>query len=210
MQDTNTNANIEASGLSLGPITNNEVPNATPHHRQYILYKDAKLRLLTPNFQAEGLKIKENGPNNRSLLVPVAPWLRSQLNVVESFARENVNFPSKFLSSGERTVYKPLWNGDMMYIQISNYCQMFRQAPMSNQCDAINLDTPLGRGTYNVTIEVPYVYIGPHKKGENFSLNLRVVQVLFMPEELPVAISTKTPKAKGRRRKNAGEDQEAS
>ena len=210
MQATNTNPNIEASGLSLGPITNHEVPDATPHYRQHILYKDAKLRLLTPNFQAEGLKIKEHGPNNRSLLVPVAPWLRSQFDVVESFARENVNFPSKFLPSGERTVYKPLYRGDMMYIQISNWCQMFRQAPTSNQCDAINIDTPLGRGTYNVTIEVPYAYIGPHKNGENFSLNLRVIQIYYMPEELPAAISTKTSKAKGRRRKNAGEDQEAS
>ena len=38
----------------------------------------------------------------------------------------------------------------------------------------------LGQGTYSITIEVPYIYIGPHKRGEDCSLLLRVVQIVYI------------------------------
>lgn len=189
----------------MSKATKYEVANSTPHHRQYLSYQNGKLQLLTPNFQSQGLKLKENG-SDFSVLVPVLPWLRNQLNMVETFAERNVSFTSHTLSTNDTLIYKPLWGGDMVYVQVSRWCQIFRKNLETGTYDIVDLKTSLGRGTYSITIEVPHVYIGPHKNGENYSLSTRVVQITFEPETPPPpSFSFKTVEKRGRPRKNAAQ-----
>ena len=91
-------------------------------------------------------------------------------------------------------IYKPIWPGDMMYIQVSKWCHIFRKNVQTNHFDTLDFKTPLERGMYNITIEVPHVYIGPHKNGENYSLSMRIVQIVYEPETPPPPpFSFKTP-----------------
>ena len=177
---------------------------AVPHCRQFICYENSKLQLLTPTFHSTGLKVVQNA-DDYSALIPIDNWLRQQFNVIESFVQQNVD-----RSQSGSSVYKPLWSGDMMYIRMSRWCNVFRRSGEPNRYDSIDMKTPLGKGTFSITIEVPYIYIGPHKNGENFSITLRVTQIVFNPEPIaPLTFHFKEPEPKGRRRKNAASAKEA-
>ena len=103
----------------------------------------------------------------------------------------------------------------MMYIRVAKWCQIFKKNTESGQYETADIKA-LGRGTYNVTIEVPYIFIGPHKNGEDYSLTLRLVQIAFDPEvedkarltAIPI-IPSKASTAKGRRRKHVSQTEEA-
>ena len=122
--------------------------------------------------------MKEHGTNH-SALIPIDAWIRQQLNVAEKFATQNVANLS--VDPTQNMIYKRLWDGDMMFIRVASWCQIFRKNTESGQYEAVDLKA-LGRGTYNITIEVPYIFIGPHKNGEDFSLTLRIIQIAFDPE----------------------------
>ena len=155
--------------------------------------------------------LKENGPDF-SILIPIEPWLRQQLNTAETFVQQHLkNQPTGPI---ENLIYKPLWAGDMMYVRMANWCQIFKQNRETGQYSSTDLHS-LGRGNYNITIELPYIYIGPHKNGETVSLTTRIVQITFEPENVqkvaqpaPVTIPIKTSVAKGRRRKHVAKNQE--
>ena len=154
--------------------------------------------------------MKEHGTNH-SALIPIDAWIRQQLNVAEKFATQNVANHSA--DPTQNMIYKRLWDGDMMFIRVASWCQIFRKNTESGQYEAVDLKA-LGRGTYNITIEVPYIFIGPHKNGEDFSLTLRIIQIAFDPEvedkARPVAVPltpSKAPTAKGRRRKTTSKTQ---
>lgn len=117
-------------------------------------------------------------------------------------------------------VYKPIWQGDMMYVRVSTWCQIFRQTAVKGQFDSVDIKSLTGHGSYNITIEVPYIYIGPHKNGENYSLSMRVIQIVCEPAvESPIQFHFKSPElkpeelkkleTKGRRRKNTQKTQDA-
>ncbi len=148
---------------------------------------------------------------DHSILIPVVPWLRQQLNAIETFAQANADVSKLNLPAGKKATYKPLWKGDMMYIRVSRWCQIFKQNLETGEFDSVDISTRFGQGTYSVMIEVPYIYLGPHRKGENFSLTIRVEQVVYMPDKpRPNFIAFKTPEVKGgRRRKNAAQNSEA-
>ena len=154
--------------------------------------------------------MRQHGANH-SALITIDTWMRQQLNVTEKFATQNVANLS--VDPTKNMIYKRLWDGDRMYIGVAPWCQILRKKSESGQYETVDINA-LGRGTYTVTIEVPYIFIGPHKNGEDFSLTLRIIQITFDPEvenkASPVAIPivpSKAPIAKGRRRKNAPKTQ---
>ena len=200
----NSEPTINPAKLSLDPVSKYEVANITPHYRQYFKYQNGKLQLLTPNFQCETLTVKERKPSDFSVLLPVGPWLRDQLNVIETFTRENVDTERLSTVLGSNSlVYKPLWTGNTMFVRVSMWCQVFRQDLETGRYDSVDIKTPLGKGTYNMTLSMPYVYIGPHKNGEDFSISTHVDQIVFIPEATrPTIMSFKAPETKGRRRKS--------
>lgn len=152
---------------------------------------------------------KANAGSQFSVLVPVEPWLRDQLNIIEDFAKQNANVGNFIMSSMNALSYKPLWPGQRMYIRVSQWCTILRRNIETGKYDSVKLDTPLGPGTYNLTIEVPYIYIGTHKSGEDFSLSLRITQIVFEPEsERSVLIRQNEPQGDGHHYNNVARLQE--
>ena len=92
-----------------------------------------------------------------------------------------------------------------MFISASRWCSVFQLNKETGNYDPITIkEAQFGRGRYSVTVEIPYVYIGPHKCGENFSLTTRVVQIVYDPAtEKALDIPFKVPEGKGRRKKKA-------
>ena len=199
----NQHPNIDAANLSLSQVTKYEVSGNTPHHRQYIRYQNGRLQLLTPKFNSYGLRLNANG-DDYSVLIPVDPWLRQQFNVTETFMRKHLADQTE--APLQNVVYKPLWDGNMMYVRVARWCQIYQQNMETQEYAVVDLKS-LGRGNYNVTIEVPYLFIGPHKNGEGCSLTVRIVQIVFEPDSQkpvmppPATIPVKAAGARGRRRK---------
>ena len=201
---------INPSHLSLSQPSPKEVrASGCRTYRQYLSCNKNKLVLQTPDFQHRGLAIRTNN-TLRSVCIPVEPWLRSQLDEIEKFVKDNVKIPNDVVESmGDPPKYKSLWSGENMYITISQWCSFFRGSDRGYE--QLPADSHFGDGTYNINIEVPYVYIGPHKDGSSFSLTLRVVQIVYKPNLIALtpcsnlqvegADATKTKKAKRSRKK---------
>ena len=199
----NQHPNIDAANLSLSQVTKYEVSGNAPHHRQFIRYQNGRLQLLTPNFHSFGLRLNANG-DDYSVLVPIDPWLRQQFNVTETFMRKHIAEQTE--GPLHNAVYKPLWDGNMMYVRVARWCQIYQQNMETGQYSVVDLKS-LGRGTYNITIEVSYLFIGPHKNGEDCSLTVRIIQITCQPDSQkpvmppPDTIPVKPAGARGRRRK---------
>ena len=110
-----TTPNVNEADLSLSSTTKYEVTNQAPHLRQYVSYQGGKLQLRIPEFYLDGLKRKEYR-GLISVLVPTESWLRTQLDVIEKFVQENVNYTKNLIGAQtKKIVYKPLWKGESMY-----------------------------------------------------------------------------------------------
>jgi hypothetical protein len=174
---------IDPALLSLTAATKYEAGDTT-HYRQFITYQKQKIQLLTQGFYSEGGLHRRGDVNNLAVLIPVNEWLRKQLNVIEQHVQENVTFV-KDLPSPNNLVYRPLWGGDFTYLRMAKWCNIFQQDVVTGKFEPKPINTPLGRGYYSVTIEVPYVYIGAHKNGKDYSLSLSVVQIIYKPAVQP-------------------------
>jgi len=146
--------------------------------------------LLTPNFLSDGLKCRTIGDDDVSISVPIVPWLRCQLDTVEKYVKENVSIPSNSRIENASPKYKPLWPCETMFVNVSRWCTVFVRNAETNTVKSVSLkDANFGYGSYSITIDVAYIYIGPHKMGEDFSLTLRVVQIAYEPLTKPANIS---------------------
>lgn len=145
------------------------------------------------------MKFKEN-QHGTSLLIPVEPWLRAQLDIIEHFAQQNVDV-SCLSQSTKAISYKPLWRGSTMYISIAPWCCFSQQNLETGHFDSVERMALNQKGSFNITVEVPYIYLGPHKNGENVSLSMDIVQVVFQPKALPIApFKLKASEKRGRPR----------
>ena len=145
-----------------------------------MLYNNQKLIIQTPSFQQNGLIFRAT-KGRRAIITPIDVWLRSQFNELENFVKANVKVPDDVVKVVGDSKYKPLWDRERMCISVSQWCSYYRETGSDGGFEQIPADSHFGDGTYNISIEVPYVYIGPHKDGFSFSLTLRIVQVVFKP-----------------------------
>ena len=152
------------------------------HYRQYIRYRGSKLILSTSLYEAEGLFMTSTNGSMKSTSVAINPILRATLNTVENFAAHNVSLPADAVFPSQTgSLYKPLWPSEWMKISISNWCNFLRLNYETGMYESVAPDSVFAKGLYQISIEIPYIYIGPHKEGQSFSLTLRVVQVLYQP-----------------------------
>ena len=195
--DKNTNANtsgsgsanvpndVDASKISLSPLTKYEVANKSPSYRQYIHYNGAKLMLMTPTFEAEQLTLRKSG-DDVSVLLPIGAWMRRQFDIVEKYVQQNVTLPATESEQTALLFYKPLWQQDKMCFSIARGCNVFRRNAKINTYEGVKFeDVQFGPGKYTVTVELPHIYIGPHRGGETFSLSTRFAQIVYDPKITP-------------------------
>ena len=196
---------IDFANLSLSRTSKYEVANKTPHFRQFVRYNNAKFLIVTPPFEADQLTLRMNdNETDIAALVPIDPWLRKQLNLLEKFVQQNVTIPSpQACMPISSLLYKPLWPHSQMCISLSRWCNVFQMNVATGCYEAVDIhQVKFGHGKYSVTIEVPYIYIGPHKNGETFSLTMRVVQIVYEPAiESVMTIPFKSPDVKARKKR---------
>ena len=195
-----TNDNIIPSQLTVTSPTGYEVANCTPHHRQYLGYRNGRLQLLIKNVPSEAITLKEN-KKGISYRIPIESWLRMQLDIIEHFVQQNVN-ASCLNPPPSPAIYKPLWRGNTMYVYVAPWCNFLRHNTQTDSYETFDRKAGFGRGCFTITLEVPHIFIGPHKNGENYSLSLSIVQMIFHPEAIPsLPIKIKPAEKRGRPRK---------
>ena len=195
----------------------NEVSNTS---KQYLKLHGRRVLVSVPEFYRDaGLQFTLNG-NVTSVLIPLDDSTRKTLGVIENVVKANV----------QSEKYKPLWLGDVMYCNVSHWCQ-YDSINSDGTRSAIQPGTVLGKGYYTMMLHASHVYIGPHRGGETFSLSLHVIHITYKPgnevmdlieslardfndEAGPSApkpqlttIPKPTPKKKGGRPKKAGKDE---
>ena len=120
----------------------------------------------------------------KALSVPVDDWLRTQLSTIEKAVMTKVNVPLDVLKSKEGAyVYRPLLLKDSLLVTVSKWCKYFRFDKSRGAYELLEDFVPFVKGQYSVNIEASHVYIGPHRGGQNFSLSLRVSQIMYKEDE---------------------------
>lgn len=170
--------------------------------------------LMTPSFHADELDVRSyNNGETKSVVIPIVPWLRLQLDKIEDFVQKSVNIPESVSSQASSLLYKPVWPHDRMCISISKWLNLYVMNSVTGVYESASLkETKFGPGNYSITIEVPYIYIGSHKQGELYSLTIRAVQILYQPAGVKCptlttvpSIPFKAPEAKGRKKRKTAE-----
>jgi len=188
---------VNLQQLSLGlPRPEKVSRGGFPSYRSTIHHYGQKLVLKTPDIEYHGLQTRMKD-GICSLSVPIDSWTRSHLNALESFVQQNVVIPQDVLApAGSRRDYRPLWPYPMTFLICSQWCNYYWRNPQTGTCRSVSPEQLTQPGLFSFSIEVPYVYIGPHKGGERYSLSLRILQVVYTPlsdEELSSEISRPPP-----------------
>ena len=131
-------------------------------------------------FRSDGIKLGLD--KKPELLFKTAGRVRDALKVIESEAVRQLRMPSELLSqlgvnagqTENKTLYKPIYNGDYMYAKLHRDCSFFNtRREMIKKSD-------LGYGDYRVVIAVKGLYIGSHgENGALASLHIRVFQIQY-------------------------------
>ena len=150
-----------------------------------IRYSSAKLTLATNKFTFEhgGLVTQSHNNNRMACLVPVNPWLRKQLTTIENFVTRNVRIPLELMPylSDISSAYKPIWSGDNIFISVSPWCRFVQYDPDNPSAfEKVSSPADFACGTYQIIIDIPYVYLGKHADVEKlFSISMSVVEIRY-------------------------------
>ena len=164
----------------------NPTPEKVPSsYKQLVKMNGEKVILQTANYQTKsGLLFYCNQKEMKALAVPVDDWLRTQLTILEKAVMTKVTIPPDVPKSKEGAyVYRPLLLRDTLFLSVSKWCRYLKFDDSKGGYTLLEKFVPFEKGQYNVNIEVSHVYIGPHKGGQNFSLSLRITQIMYKEEE---------------------------
>ena len=172
---------INEAEVTLTEPTPDKVPAA---YKQLVKINGERAILQTANYRTNsGLHFYCN-KEMKALIVPVDTWLRTQLSTLEKAAMMKVTIPPDVPKAKEGVyVYKPLPSRDSLLLTVSKWCKYFKYDKSKGGYELLKDFIPFEKGQYNVNIEISHVYIGPHKGGQNFSLSLRISQILYKEDE---------------------------
>ena len=184
--DTMSTTSLNSKELQLGTmeqyIPKTPVSDNLPRYHQTISYGGSKLAIQVPANELYALIYSSKSMYGDAVLVPLSNWLKHQFNIIDTFVEGNVRLPNELTLQWSANVagyYKPIYSGQNIFISMSKYCR-FTQDVNGTLIDLPSQPRPnFGRGSYTFTIEVPSVYIGPHKSGHLYTTNLRVTRIHF-------------------------------
>ena len=173
---------VNPQQLTLGlPRPEKVSKDGFPSYRSTIHHYGQKLVIKTPDVEYHGLQTRKL-KGSCSLTVPIDSWTRHQLNVLECFVQNNVVIPDDVLAPTDSSRdYRPMWPYPVTFIICSQWCNFYWRNPETGMCLSVSPEHLTQPGLFSFSIEVPYVFIGPHKGGERFSLSLRLLQVTYTP-----------------------------
>lgn len=196
-----TLASIDPSKLKMGERreVNKSSQEVFIRYYQDITYDGTKIHLQTPAVKLTGLKYVQS-KYHQAIVIPVGNWLRQQFNILDDFALSHMELPNDLVQAWPfklATLYRHFYEGNYMSINLGKYC-IFTQGLDDFTSEQIQ-SPPLpqfGCGSYSFTIEIPDIYVGPHKAGALFSYVSRIVRVHYQPDivlEEPFDLSTVSP-----------------
>ena len=109
--------------------------------------------------------------------MPLSPVLTSDLLKIKNFVSDHIVIPEDVRDHPYKKL-KAVYLGKDVFITMSKWCSLFKFVNGHNAYECIT-ENDFGKGEYYVTIEVSHVYIGPHQNGENCSLSLRVLSIVY-------------------------------
>ena len=183
---------LQKENFYLEPIKRREIKASSsfdkhyPRYEQKVNYLGNKLQFYSEKIHMTDIEyVGTFFHMGRAVFIPIDKNLRQQLNILEEFVKANVEIPEDLSSfSEDENVYKPLYSGPQMHIQLSKFCKFYRNNRKIPYEDKQDLPT-FGKGTYQFQIEVPHIYIGPHQNGKLVSISLCVTGINFCPDYAP-------------------------
>ena len=138
-------------------------------YKQIIRRNGQPILVKVPEFHTKsGLKFHTQN-SFTAVVVPLNDSIRNELRDIEAFVKANV----------KSRCYKPLnLESEDLYINVSKWCKYFQLNFDGSTCSLAE-NVLLGSGSYTMTLVVSHVYIGPHKDGHTFSLNLFVKDIAY-------------------------------
>lgn len=197
---TAASSSINPTRLHLGNIQEilPKVPNTHPRYQQDILYDGTRLVLQTPAVRLNGLS-RPDHPLGKSVGIPLTPWLNQQLSIIDEFVTANALIPDVLLNTWPEkrdNYYKPIYKGAVTNILESKYC-CFSEGLNLESSEFVR-EPSAAPGLYSFAIQIPHLYIGPHRDGSLVSVSLRVVKVhceLELPDlDRIVEVQSTSPK----------------
>lgn len=175
-------SNINLNELSLAMPIPDKVPAS---YRQNIHINGHKVLIQTSTYHTNsGISMFHFKVDQPCMLVPVDDWLRSQLSVIQNFVVSHVSIPADVPQTKEGTYsFKSLVEQTSLLISLSKWCRIFKFDASKGTYERVENFTQFGKGTFSATLEISHVYIGPHKNGNNFSLSLRVKELVYNEEK---------------------------
>lgn len=180
-------SSLSADELLLKPMYEvTKVLNATPNQRKFkqdLTYRNSRLVLRTGDIPTDKVKILQN-QYGKYVSLPLDPWIRQQLNILEEFLITNLSIPSVLCEGWKAredtdTPYKCIWDGEQIFIGLSKWCSYFRQDPEYLSETSFS---EMGDGTLSIAISLLGVYYGPHKDNKLASLSMFVQSILYKPK----------------------------
>lgn len=130
-----------------------------------------------------GLQLYDHGEGMLSLSVPLDGWLRTRFTQIQNFVVSNVTIPPDVVRAADgNCIFKPFLDADTLLVPMSQWCKYYKYDEEKTAYVEVAGYVPFEKGDFNVGIDVSHVYIGPHKGGHQFSLSLRVYQIVYREE----------------------------
>ena len=115
MNPSATVPSLNPALFSLAQMEKMDKPSSdgSPRYQQGILYAGASVVVQTPAVHLQQLFYRSKFANFETVLVPIPPWLRQQLIMINETVRELVTLPPDFNGGDKqaRDFYKPLYEG---------------------------------------------------------------------------------------------------
>lgn len=168
--------------LSLSPPTADKVPAS---YKQNLRVNGQKVIIQSSNYYTDsGIFMYRHDAGHTAMIVPLDNWLSDQLSVLQKFVVENVRIPADVPQTKEGNyVFKPLFNRESIMVALSKWCKIYKFDEGVGAYERVENFTQFGKGNFSVQIEASHIYIGPHKGGHNFSLSLRIRQIVYSEEK---------------------------
>ena len=161
------------------PISQIIESNGKKYYMQLATNNGQDIMICSDWFRSDGMKAGID--KKPEMLLKTGGRLREVLNVIEAEAVKQLHIPSELVSQfgltatqlDGKTFYKPVHNGEYMYIKLHRDCAFFNaKREVMKKCD-------VGYGEYRVVIHVKGLYIGQNENGPTASLHLRIFQVQY-------------------------------
>ena len=131
--------------------------------------------------------------NSKRVGVPIDAWLQCQLTILYNFIVENVRIPPDVVGLDAVPAFKEFnFSKSALLLLVSKFCNYhcFNHAKGLFERVFNSNSFVFGPGQYLFTFEIPYVYIGPHRRGHQASLSMYVSQIDFTPDPVTVTLTT--------------------